>query len=145
MYTMKFKNREEYKKEKLYFTEENCPFCTKLDKNKIIFESKFWIVLHNDYPYFKDQNNLMAIPKRHIEFTRDLKEEELIDFLEIEKFMQKYYDWKEYFSFIRQSKSNKSVEHMHYHYLVWIPSPRKIDEENYFKIKNGYNENNSKK
>ena len=135
---MKFKNRQEYEKAKLYFNLENCPFCTKLEKEKIIFETKFWFVMPNDNPYFDDKNNLMAIPKRHIEFTTDLKEEELIDFLEIEKFMQKYYDWKEYFSFIRQTKSNKSVEHMHYHYLVGIPSPRKIDNENYFKIKNWY-------
>ena len=136
---MKFKNRQEYEKSKLYFNLENCPFCTKLDKKEIIFESELWIVLHNNYPYFKDQNNLIAIPKRHIEFTSGLKEEEFADFVNIEKWMKNYYKDKwEYFSFIRQSKSNKSVEHIHYHYLVGLPWWKIIDWENYLKIKNWY-------
>ena len=129
--------REEYEKKKLYFTKENCPFCTKLDKEKIIFESKYWFVMKNEYPYFDDETNLMAIPKRHVEFTYLLTEEEFADFVNIEKWMKDFYKWKEYFSFIRQTKSNKSVEHMHYHYVVWKPSPRMIDNERYFKIKSG--------
>ena len=88
---MQFKSREEYDNAKPYFTKENCPFCTKLDKNKIIFESKFWFVMPNDNPYFEDKNGLMAIPKRHIEFSTDLKKEELIDFLQVEKFMKNYF------------------------------------------------------
>jgi diadenosine tetraphosphate (Ap4A) HIT family hydrolase len=116
---MQLKNREEYDNLKPYFTKENCPFCTKLDKNKIIFESDFWYVKKNDFPYFNDINGLIAIPKRHIEFTVNLTKEEFADFLQVEKFMKDFFkDLGEYFSFIRQSKSNKSVEHMHYHYLV---------------------------
>jgi len=133
---MKYKNREEYDKKKPYFTLENCPFCTKIDKNKIIFESKYWFVMPNDNPYFDDKNGLMAIPKRHIEFTSDVEREEYADFVEVEKFIKNFFINKwEYFSFIRQSKSNKSVEHLHYHYLSWIPSSRIIDGENYFKVK----------
>ena len=137
--------RELYEKQKPYFTLENCPFCTKLDKSKIIFESKYWFVMHNENPYFDDKNWLMAIPKRHIEFTIDLKEEELIDFLQVEKFMKNFFKDKwEYFSFIRQSKSNKSVEHMHYHYIVWIPHAKVIEEKNYLFIENWYrNESNT--
>jgi diadenosine tetraphosphate (Ap4A) HIT family hydrolase len=88
---MNFKSREEYEKANLYFTRDNCPFCTKLNRNKIIFESDFWFVMHNDIPYFEDKNGLMAIPKRHIEFSVDLTKEEFADFLEVEKFMKNYY------------------------------------------------------
>jgi len=131
--------REEYDNNKFYFTLENCPFCTNLDKNKIIFESKYWFVMHNDYPYFDDTNWLMAIPKRHVKFSFDLNKKEFADFLEIEKFMKKYYqDLGDYFSFVRQTKSNRSVEHLHYHYLVWIPGTRLIDNKRYIEIKNGY-------
>lgn len=43
----------------------------------------------------------------------------MADFVEVEKILKKFYEEKglEYFSFIRQGKSNKSVEHLHYHYL----------------------------
>ena len=128
--------REEYEKLKPYFSLENCPFCTKLDKGKIIFESKYWFVIHNDYPYYDDKNWLMAIPKRHVEFTCNLIKEEFWDFVNIENFMNSFYKDKEYFSFIRQSKSNKSVEHLHYHYLIWIPSAKIIDGQRYIKLKN---------
>ncbi len=131
--------RELYDMQKPYFTLKNCLFCTKIDKNKIIFESKYWFVMHNEYPYFDDKNWFMAIPRRHIEFTSDLTKEEFADFLEVEKFMKDFFKDKwEYFSFIRQSKSNKSVEHLHYHYLAWIPSVRIINWKRYFKIKNWY-------
>ena len=115
---------------------ENCPFCTKLDKNKIIFETKYWFVMHNKYPYFDDKTNLMAIPKRHVEFTYNLTKEEFWDFVNIEKFMKDFYKEKEYFSFIRQSKSNKSVEYLHYHYILWTPSAKIIDGQRYIKLKN---------
>jgi diadenosine tetraphosphate (Ap4A) HIT family hydrolase len=47
--------------------------------------------MHNDNPYFEDKNGLMAIPKRHIEFSVDLTKEEFADFLEVEKIMKNYY------------------------------------------------------
>jgi len=136
-------NREEYDKNKFYFGLDNCPFCTKMKKDKIIFESKYWFIMHNEYPYFDDKNWLMAIPKRHVEFTSNLESKELADFLEVEKFMKNYYkNIGEYFSFIRQSKSNKSVEHMHYHYLVWIPWTRLLNWERFIYIKDWYLRNN---
>ena len=132
---MKYESREEYEKQDFYFVENICPFCTKLDKNRIIFDSKYWFVISNGIPYFDDKNGLMAIPKRHMEFTIDLLKEELVDFILVEKFMKNYYKDKwEYFSFIRQSKANKSIEHIHYHYILWIPHARVFDEKNYFWI-----------
>jgi len=116
-------NREEYEKSKIYYDLTNCPFCTKLNKSKILYENKYWFVIKNDYPYFWCNHHLLAIPKRHVSNTKDLTKAEFSLFPEIEKFLNKYYKnlW-DYFSFIRQSKSNKSVEHLHYHYLLGIPS-----------------------
>ena len=136
---MKQISRAEYEKTKKYLTKDVCPFCTKLNIDNIVYETEYWYIMPNLYPYFDDKNQLMVFPKRHIEFTSQLNEEELKDFVNIEKWMKEFYKDKwDYFSFIRQTKSNKSVEHMHYHYVVWIPSPRTIDGENYFKVKDGY-------
>ncbi|MDF1682327.1 MAG: hypothetical protein P1U46_00730 [Patescibacteria group bacterium] len=51
---MEFKNREDYENSKIYFTEKECPFCSKqLNKtNKILFETNYWTVVYNKYPYF---------------------------------------------------------------------------------------------
>jgi diadenosine tetraphosphate (Ap4A) HIT family hydrolase len=56
-------------------------------------------------------------PVRHIEFTSELNHEEMIDFLNVEKYIREFYKNNEYFSFVRQTRSNKSVEHLHYHYI----------------------------
>lgn len=130
-------SREEYLSKKPYFTKNNCPFCKEnlLDREKL-YETKYWIVLKNDYPYFKDyENHLIAMPKRHVEFTHDLNEEEYWDFKNIDLFMKDFYKSKNYFSFIRQTKWNKSVEHIHYHYLIWMPWEKVIDWNNCLKLK----------
>jgi len=129
--------REEYDKRKIrYFWKDNCPFCTNLkENNEILFENNFWIVVKNKYPYFNCSKWLLAFPKKHKELTSELENEELISFVEVEKFMKNFYWENDYFSFIRQTKSNKSVEHMHYHYILGNISAENINGKNYFKIK----------
>lgn len=131
------KTREEYDKRKIrYFTKENCPFCSDLEEaNEVIFKTKFWKVVYNKYPYFWNKKWLLAFPKKHIKFTWELTPEIFWDFVEVQKFMKKFFDWEEYFSFIRESKWNRSVEHLHYHFLPWALSAENIGENNYFKVK----------
>lgn len=134
---MEFKNREEYLAKWKYKWEDNCPFCADdfHITNKIIYTTDYWIIFYNKYPYFSDDINLLVCPKKHREFTSELTKEEFWDYLEVEKFMKTFYEWNEYFSFIRQTWWNKSIEHLHYHYLTWMPSSRIIDWENFLKIK----------
>lgn len=134
-------NREEYQKSKYYFTKENCPFCSPNlpETNEIFARTEFFTIIFNKYPYFDEPwVNLLVFPNRHIEFTSDFFPEEMADFVEVEKILKKFYEEKglEYFSFIRQSKSNKSVEHLHYHYLPGCIWSQKICNEKILKIKN---------
>jgi len=134
---MEYKNREDYDKNHKYIWKEDCCFCDEnLDNtNKVLYMTKHWIVVYNKYPYFWDEKNILTFPKRHIEFSIELNDEELLDYINVEKYISDFYENDEYFSLTRQSRSNKSVEHLHYHYIRWIPSNRIIDWENYFKIK----------
>lgn len=134
-------NREEYQNSKFYFTKENCPFCSPnlSETNEIFARTEFFTIIFNKYPYFDEiWVNLLVFPNRHIEFTSDFFPEEMADFVNVEKIIQKFYKEKglEYFSFIRQTKSNKSVEHLHYHYLPWKPSAKVLNGEKILKIKN---------
>ena len=129
-----FWDRERYIKQNNYFKEKDCPFC-KEDK-LILNKTKHWYIMYNKFPYYWDKVHLMAIPKRHLEFTKELNKEELTDFNNIEIFMKDYYKWeKNYFSFIRQSTWWRSVEHLHYHYLPWHISFQIENWENILKIK----------
>ncbi len=128
--------REEYEKI-WYHTKENCPFCKDIDlKHEVLFRTDYWIVIYSLYPYFDiEKEHIIVVPLRHVEFTYELSKEEFFDYKNVELFLKDYFNWKDYFSFIRQSKSNKSVEHLHYHYIPWQPSTRLIDGEKYIKIK----------
>jgi len=77
----------------------------------------------------------MAIPIRHLEYAYELNKEELIDYNKVELFMKEYYDWKDYYSIVRHSMWWRSVKHLHYHYLTWKVSHRKIEWDDFFKIK----------
>jgi len=129
-----FWDREKYIKQNPYFTKNNCPFCN--EKQLIITNTKYWYIMYNKFPYYWDKTHLMAIPKRHIKFSIELNKEELNDFINVEIFMKDYYKWeKNYFSFIRQSTGWRSVEHLHYHYLVWHISFQNDNWERILKIK----------
>lgn len=135
---MEIKNRQDYENSKPYFTKENCPFCAKdlAETNTIIFESDLWYVIKNKYPYFGEQKkHILALPKKHSEFSYELSREEFADFVNVEKFIKSYF-WEEaYFSFIRNAKWNKSVEHMHYHYLSGMLWAKEIDWEDFLYLK----------
>lgn len=116
-----FWNRKEYTKQNIYFKKENCPFCDYKNKFQkyFVFESKYWTVAYNIYPYYWNKQNLLVFPKKHRKFCYELNQEELKDYKNIEIFLKRYFKDKEYFSIIRQSEKWRSVEHLHYHYLQW--------------------------
>lgn len=99
---------------------------------------KVFFIMKNDNPYIKWWKHLLVNPIRHIFFTKDFKKEELLEFIEVEKFMSDFYWDEDYFSFIRQSLSWKSrtVKHLHYHYLSWSISPEDIQQAILLNIKN---------
>lgn len=95
-----------------------CTFCdSKLWKQYIIHETKYWMVVHNKYPVLGLKNHLMAIPKQHIKFAYEIPSEVMAEYPEVEKFVYKYYNGWAYFTFMRESIQNRSLEHIHYHFL----------------------------
>ena len=134
---MIFWDRKKYIESKPYFTKENCPFCTysKEEEKLFLYETKYWKVIYNKFPYYS-KKHLMSIPKRHIKYTTELNNEELIDFKNIEIFIKNFYKEKNYFSFIRETTWWRSVEHLHYHYLPWTFVFDEQSKDKIFKIKN---------
>lgn len=127
---MIFWNRKEYTKEDPFFEKKDCPFCNyeKEEKKLILHKTKYWEIRYNKFPYYWDKLNLLVFPIKHKELTSDLTENELKDYINVEKWMQNYFKDQFYCSFIRQWlwknwwKWGKSVAHLHYHYLAWIMS-----------------------
>ncbi|HEY9584705.1 MAG TPA: HIT domain-containing protein [Candidatus Paceibacterota bacterium] len=95
----------------------NCPFCEK--SNPIIKEDKFSYITIATAPYHR--HHLMVVPKRHIEKIFDATEEENIEMLLLIKASAEILTklgYKNYSILVRegdQSRTGKSVPHLHYH------------------------------
>jgi len=106
---------------KKIFTKDNCPFCD-LDSQseQIIWRGKYWYIQHNKYPYLWLKEHIMAVPYSHTTYSRDLTPEEFWEMPILQKFIKDFYWDTDYFSFLRESLWNRSVEHLHYHFLPWV-------------------------
>jgi len=118
------KNREawdNFTKNNPIIWKENCILCdypkNKDDKELVLKNFDYWIVIYNKYPYWWTKDHLLAFPKRHIELTKDLNNEELKDLKNVNTFINDYFKNKDYFSFLRETYSGRSIAHLHYHYL----------------------------
>jgi len=100
---------------------DNCPFCnTEKTKNTLIYTLDHWKIILNKYPYSGQENHLMAVPIRHVQFVDEVNSEEFAELPKVHWFMKEFYEksWeKDYFSATRETMGNRSVEHYHIHFI----------------------------
>lgn len=123
------KSRDVWKaREKELVWIENCPFCDLNSQGDcVIWKGKYWYIQHNMYPYLWLKEHIMAVPFSHKTFTYELTSEEWSEFSEVQKFVKSFFWDREYFSFIRETLSNRSIEHLHYHFLPWVLRTSRIE------------------
>ena len=101
--------------------EENCPFCNPEEtKNTLVETFDYWKIILNKYPYSGQENHLMAVPIRHVQFVEEISDEEFAELPKIHKFMKEFYKEageKDYFSATRETMGNRSIEHYHMHFI----------------------------
>ncbi len=100
--------------------EKNCPFCDTISEKEkilIIWKWKFFHIRYNKYPYLWLEKHLLAIPNRHITESYNLTQDEQTELITVKKFMRDFFEWQDYFSFLRETNGWKSLNHMHYHFL----------------------------
>ncbi len=101
---------------------KNCPFCWEIideEKKLLIKETKFWTIRYNKFPYWWIKKHILLIPKRHIELSKELNQDELLELKKIYEFINEFYKKEKYFSFLRETFEWRSIKHLHYHYLPW--------------------------
>jgi len=59
----------------------------------------------------------MAVPYAHKCFSHELDRDEIAELHEIYAFVKDWYGDRQYFSCTRESMANRSVEHLHIHFL----------------------------
>ena len=132
------KEYDELTRDKLLGKEE-CPFCDReTQSDHIVWKGNYWYILRNLFPYSGDERHLMAVPYTHKLFSYELIDEELQELHDIHLFMKDFYGDSNYFSSTRETIGNRSVEHIHMHFipgtLKWV-FLRKMLELQWFPIR----------
>ncbi|MBW7954665.1 HIT domain-containing protein [Candidatus Gracilibacteria bacterium] len=114
-------SREEYHKKMNgveILDKDNCPFCKVKDQEgHIIWKGKYFYLLYNLSSYSGDHRHIMAVPYDHIVLSKDLTSNHLTELAEVYKEVEKFFAGESYFSFTRETLLNRSVEHLHMHFL----------------------------
>lgn len=80
----------------------------------------------------------MAVPYSHKKYSIELSSKELLELKDIYIFVKGFYLEENYFSCTRETMWNRSVEHIHIHFIPWRLQwkyLRKILENQWFPIK----------
>ena|SRR3990167_5870384 len=99
---------------------EKCNFCNLSKSNKVIFKTKSFIFLKDNFPVYKGHHLLVS--KRHIRSENEINKKELQDY---------YNASKKAFNFIRlrfnkepmifiNAQQDQSVKHFHKHYIPGV-------------------------
>lgn len=100
------------------FGRDDCPFCDDIETGeRVIWSNKDWAILWNLYPYMIDAKHIMLVPRQHTRFSHEVSEQEWSSIGEAYTFLEEFYGGDEYFSFTRESFSERSVEHLHTHFI----------------------------
>ena len=102
-----------------------CPFCKehlfKHHRRPILYESKYWLVTNNSWPYDGSQLHLLFIAQRHVEKIEDLSVAEWSDIKNLYKKIVREYEIKGATFFIRSDDveiTGATVNHLHAHLIV---------------------------
>lgn len=142
---MILQSRDEYHKKiwnKILWLNE-CPFCCREDQKwHTIWKWKYWYILHNIFPYSWNDQHIMAVPYEHKIYFTELSNEEILELRDVGNIVKDFYNWENYFSCIRETLANRSIEHLHIHYIPWKLQwkyLRKMLEHQWFPIKEELN------
>jgi diadenosine tetraphosphate (Ap4A) HIT family hydrolase len=117
-----------------YNSTHDCIFCTE-KSDYYIDETLHWRIIHNKFPILGMKEHIMAIPKKHYTLAKDIPDEVFLDYRNVEKFVSNFYGNINYFTFMRETISGRSIEHIHYHFLpgmLYYNSLEKMLEEQGF-------------
>lgn len=107
----------------------SCVFCQKAESEKeyILWQWYYWFIVHNKYPYLWLEEHIMAIPLNHYKLSHEIPPEAYAEMSKVHSFIKDFYWDRQYFSFTRETFGDRSLEHLHMHFLPWIVYSKEIE------------------
>lgn len=100
------------------FEREDCPLCRDIEKSSnMLWKGEYWTILYNLYPYIAWWKHIMLVPIEHYCYSYDISAIEYTELTLAEKYIKEFFGEEWYFSFTRESMAERSVEHLHTHYI----------------------------
>lgn len=101
---------------------KRCPFC-EIDRehNKIVAENTHWYAWPCNPPEKNTRLHFIFVPKRHVQSTRELTDEEILLLFGVRRSVQYNYGYKSCGTLIRDGDARLSagtIEHLHIHDMV---------------------------
>ena len=91
----------------------------------VLWESRHWAVLPNDFPYRGTMLHLLVVPHEHVNDMLDLDEESLGDFWDVLKVIRQRFSLDHYGLGVRNGDcgfTGATIAHVHAHILVGDPT-----------------------
>ena len=102
-----------------------CPEHLKVDKgNRVVHDTRYWMVTPNEYPYPGAGHHFLVIPKRHVERLTDLPILALLSFWRTLKWIEREYGLKYYGLGCRNGDceyTGATIRHVHAHVIAAQP------------------------
>lgn len=119
-----------------------CPFCRENFEDHhaapILWESKYWLVTHNDYPYEGADIHLLVVSQTHIETVSEISFRAAMDLARVFRWISNHFKIPGGSFLMRfgdMEYTGGTVAHLHAHLVV---GGRKSDDAESLKAKVGY-------
>jgi ATP adenylyltransferase len=104
-----------------------CPGSPRDDvrQREVVWESRHWTVLPNDFPYQGTMLHLLVVPHKHVNDMLDLDAESLSDFWDVLTVIRERFNLGHYGLGVRNgdcSFTGATIAHVHAHILVGDPT-----------------------
>lgn len=144
------RNQEQIRRMKILKAAGLCYFCRKGDEEivttpKVIYESKYWFITPNNFPYEGSVHHYLIAPKRHIQDLSEIKFEEAGElFKKMIPWLKKKFNVSGYSIFARSGNmtfTGATINHLHLHFLVGGKKPKNATMENVVPVVIAYKTN----
>lgn len=131
MRTDNARQEEQLERMKRLTKDGKCFFCRKnylaVGASPAIYESNYWYIKKNDFPYLGSVHHYLIAYKKHITKPTRLNKAAWLELIKTIRWLEKYTRVKGYSIFVRSGDmryTGATIDHLHFHFIVGGPKKK---------------------